>query len=236
MFFHRVPTNSSICPNGSWVWVHLQSLRIKFLSNFVFLSFKSVVSLFFQFQCFFLIIKDFECLEWVSIDYESEFVARCWYQLSIINHSWCNLSRPKLVHPWTENRPSMIAIDFWRFSNSLIGRNFSGVTATILLRPLIPTGWLWKVTQTVFSVASKLCSNCIYDWTFPVKLNKTWGSFRFFIKSNQSFIRMQWTHHLTWQKIVPKKIIQINIGVIEINAHINVAFRILEQYSMVWCF
>ena len=35
-------------------------------------------------------------------------------------------------------------IDFWRFSNSTIGRNFIGVTAIILFRPFDPTGWLSK--------------------------------------------------------------------------------------------
>ena len=65
MFFHHVPANCSICPNWSWVWVQLKCLRIILLRSFIFLLLESIVTLFFQFQCFILIFNYFGCLNWV---------------------------------------------------------------------------------------------------------------------------------------------------------------------------
>ena len=160
MFFHCVSTCRTICPQWSGVRVQFKRFRIKLLRNFIILYLESVISLFFQFNCFLLIFNNIRCLLWVRICVNKR-IQRSVNTGKNRGHGYPPISghivRLELLESWLEakNRNPILVImeliiarkwfwliDFRRFSNSTTGKNFIGVTATILFRPFIPTGWL----------------------------------------------------------------------------------------------
>ena len=112
MFFHRIPTNCSICPNRSRVRIQLKCFRIKLFSDLIFLSFESIVTFFLEFQGFVFISHDFGCLDGIRL-----MLIRCGpYRMCqadtaviVLNAIW----KPKLSHHWTHDRTSMISIDWF---------------------------------------------------------------------------------------------------------------------------